>query len=130
MEDKVRALFTRVRDAAQAMGTAAESTARYAGQKAGSIFDVTKLNMQIYELNNQANGLLRDAGQIIYDVHLGVESNEEQLSSILSQLDETNAQIMELRERIASLKSLRECPVCGAPCGLDDRFCKSCGTSL
>jgi rRNA maturation endonuclease Nob1 len=74
--------------------------------------------------------LLRDAGQIIYDAHLGAETNDVMLAQILEQLDVKNAQIMELRARIDAIKNQQRCPSCGAPCGTNDRYCKSCGAIL
>lgn len=130
MNEKVKELLSRVRGTAQQAGAAAESAARYASQKAGNALDITRLNVQIYELNSDISNLLRSAGQIMYDAHLGVETDEVMLNNILSQLDEKNGQIMELRAQIDGLKRQQECPCCGAPCSPADRFCKSCGASL
>ncbi len=130
MEDKVRGILERVRGAAQQAGEAAGATARQASRKAGNMLDVTRLNVQIYELNSDIATLLKSAGQIVYDAHLGVDTDEAMLNNILSQLDEKNGQVMELRARIDGLKNVRECPCCGAPCTPGDRFCKSCGVEL
>lgn len=130
MDEKVKSLLARVRGAAQQASASAESAARYASRKAGNALDITRLNVQIYELNSDISNLLRSAGQIMYDAHLGVETDEAMLNNILSQLDEKNGQVMELRAQIDELKSQQACPVCGAPCAQTDRFCKSCGSGL
>ena len=130
MDDRVRNLLNRVRDSAQQAGQAAAATAQEVSRKAGSMADVTRLNVQIYELQSDVSTLLKDAGQIVYDAHLGVESDEAMLANILARLDEKNAQIMELRARIDGLKNQQTCPCCGSPCAAEDRFCKSCGAIL
>ena len=130
MDERVRELFERVRQAAEAVGEAAGTTARYAGQKAGSVIAITKLNLQIFDLNSEAAELLKAAGQIVYDAHLGAETDEEALSAVLTELDVKNAQIDELKERAAQLKNSRRCPACGEYCGAGDRFCKQCGATL
>jgi rRNA maturation endonuclease Nob1 len=130
VDDKVRDLFGRVRSAAQTVGAAAEGAARSAGRMAGNAVDLSKLNLQVRELNADVATLLRDAGQIIYDAHLGAETDDAMLAQILEQLDLKNAQIMELRVRMDAIKNQQRCPSCGAPCGNDDHFCKSCGAIL
>lgn len=130
MDDKVRDLFGRVRNAAQSVSTAAGSAARSARHVAGNAVDLSKLNLQLRELSADIDTLLRDAGQIIYDAHLGVEGNDEMLAQIFDQLDVKNAQVMELRVRMDALRSQQRCPACGAPCGETDRFCKACGAIL
>ncbi len=130
MDTKVRELLGRVRSAAQSVSSAAESAARSASRMASTAVDLSKLNLQIRELNGDIATLLRDAGQIIYDAHLGVETNDAMLAQILEQLDVKNAQVMELRARIDAVKSQQRCPACGAACGAEDRFCKVCGEIL
>lgn len=130
MDDKVKDLLGRVRFAAQSVSSAAESAARSASRRAGDVVDISKLNLQIRELNADIATLLRDAGQIIYDAHLGAENNDAMLAQILEQLDLKNAQVMELRARIDAIKSQQRCPICGATCGAEDRFCKACGATL
>ncbi len=114
MDDKVKDLLGRVRFAAQSVSSAAESAARSASRRAGDVVDISKLNLQIRELNADIATLLRDAGQIIYDAHLGAENNDAMLAQILEQLDLKNAQVMELRARIDAIKSQQRCPICGA----------------
>ncbi len=130
MEEKVRGLLNRVRGAARQAGESAEATARQASRMAGNVLDITRLNVQIYELNTDINTLLKNAGQIVYDAHLGIETNESLLYNILEQLDQKNSQVTELRARIDMLKHLRECPFCSASCTPEDHFCKICGGEL
>ena len=130
MDDRVKDLIARVRQTAENVGEAAGATARYASRCAGNLVDVTKLNLQIFDLNGDANDLLQQAGQMVYNAHLGEETDDEVLEAILSELDVKNAQIEELKERVALLKNSRPCPGCGMLCGKEDRFCKSCGAQL
>ena len=130
MDDRVKDLIARVRQTAENVGEAAGTTARYASRCAGNLVDVTKLNLQIFDLNGDANDLFQQAGQMVYNAHLGEETDDEVLEAILSELDVKNAQIEELKEWVALLKNSRPCPGCGMLCGKEDRFCKSCGVQL
>ncbi len=130
MDERVSGILNRVRNAAQQATASAEATAREASRRAGAMLDITRLNVQIYELNNETATLLKSAGQIIYNAHLGVDTDEELLGQLLVQLDEKNAQIMELRARIDGLKNTRPCTCCGNLCAPEDSFCKVCGAEL
>ena len=130
MDDKVKALLDRVRETAVLMGDAAGTTARYAGKYAGQMVDIAKLNMKIFDLTSDCGQLLRAAGQVVYDAHLGKEPAEELLGCLLRQLDEKHADIAGLKERIAALRHSRECAACAALCGKGDKFCRACGAQL
>ena len=130
MDDRVKELLDRVRETAATMGEVAGSTARYAAKCAGQTVDVAKLNMKIFDLKTEINDLLRRAGQVVYDTHLGKEAGQDGLEDLLTQIDGRYAAIEELKVRVAVLKHSRECPGCGAMCGRDDKFCKNCGKPL
>lgn len=130
MDDRVKALLERVKETAVTVGGAAGTTARCAGRYAGQMVDIAKLGMRIFDLTAECNELLRAAGQVVYDTHLGREPQTEALTGLLGKLDEKNAEMGELKERIAALRSSRACPVCGGLCGREDKYCKSCGAAL
>ena len=130
MDERVKELLDRVRETAVTVGEAAGVTARYAGKCAGQMVDIAKLNMKIFDLKTEISALLREIGQVVYDTHLGVEADKDPIGGMLEQIDQKNRAIEELKERIAVLKNCRECPSCGASCGKEDKFCKSCGAQL
>lgn len=130
MDDRVKELLDRVRDTAVTVSGAAGATARRAGKCAGQMVDVAKLNMKIFDLKTDVNGLLRDVGQLVYDTHRGAEPGPGSVEALLAELDEKHTSIEELKERGAVLKSARPCPACGAVCGREDKFCKDCGAVL
>ena len=130
MDERVKELLERVKATAVDLGEAAGTTARSAGKYAGQMVDVAKLNVKIFDLKNDVNDLLREVGQMVYDTHHGKEPSEGGIDELLQQLDEKNAAIDEVKERIAVLRNAKECPSCGNMCGRDDRFCKECGAQL
>ena len=130
MDERVKELLERVKATAVDLGEAAGTTARSAGKYAGQMVDVAKLNVKIFDLKNDVNNLLREVGQMVYDTHHGKEPSEGGMDELLQQLDEKNAAIDEVKERIAVLRNAKECPSCGNMCGRDDRFCKECGAQL
>ncbi len=130
MDERVKELLDRVRGTAVTMTEAAGTTARCVGQRAGQLVDVAKLNMKIFDLKTDINELLRKIGLVVYGTHLGSDSDPSGLDAMLDELDRKHAAVEELKERIAVLKDLQDCPHCGDSCARSDKFCKACGKEL
>ena len=130
MDDKVKDLLEKIRGAADIAADAAVDTARVAGRKAGQMVDVAKLNVQLFDLNGEFNDVLRQLGQVMYNTHLGQESDGDPVTPLLARADELAAKMADVKDRIADLRHSQTCPGCGAPCGKDDKFCRRCGGSL
>lgn len=130
MDEKVKQLLERIKGTANVAADAAADTARVAGKRAGQMVDVAKLNVQLFDLNGTYNDILRQLGQVMYDTHKGQLPDGDPVTELLAQADEAADQIAEVKARIADLRQAQTCPDCGAPCGKNDRFCRSCGAQL
>ena len=130
MDDKVKELLDRIRGTASVAADAAADTARVAGKKAGQMVDVAKLNVQLFDLNGDYNNVIRMLGQVMYDTHKGRAPQGDPVTQLLVKADELSEKIAEVKARIADLRQAQTCPVCGAPCGKGDKFCRSCGQQL
>ena len=130
MDDKGKALLERIMGTAGYAADAAADSARAAGKRAGQMVDVAKLNVQLFDVNGEYNDILRQLGQVMIDTHRGEVPENDKVSQLLTQADETAAKIAELKGRIADLKQAKACPSCGAPCGRGDKFCRQCGVTL
>ena len=130
MDDKVKDLLERIRGTAGVAADAAADTARVAGKKAGQMVDVAKLNVQLFDLNGDYNDVLRQLGQVMYDTHKGQAPEGDPVTQLLGKADELSEKIAEVKARIADLRQAQACPVCGAPCGKGDKFCRACGQAL
>ena len=130
MEDRVKELMDRIRGTASAAADACADTARVAGRKAGQIVDVAKLNVQLFDLNGELNDVLRQLGQVMYDAHRGQAGGDESIPDLLARADELNEKIDGTKDRVSALRQSRTCGTCGAVCGREDKFCRSCGQPL
>ena len=130
MEDRVKELMDRIRGTASAAADACADTARVAGRKAGQIVDVAKLNVQLFDLNGELNDVLRQLGQVMYDAHRGQAGGDESIPDLLARSDELNEKIGGMKDRVSALRQSRTCGTCGAVCGREDKFCRSCGQPL
>lgn len=126
MDDRMQMLLEKARVYAGKTGQAAES----AGRKATELAQATKLNLQIFDLNTECEVLYKEIGKLMYDIHQGIEADEEEINSRLAKLDEKQVKIGALRDQIGLLKSSVHCPTCGKLCSRTDAFCAACGGAL
>lgn len=132
MEEKVKEIIEKVRQSAVAAGELAAGAYESAGKVAGEVVETTKLNLQIFDLNNDVSTLYRKIGELIYKAHADSETDTTQLDEWLKVIDDKKAAVEETKQRIAELKRTRKCsnPECGVQCSKNDSFCPKCGTKL
>lgn len=128
--DSMKELLERVRNTAETVGAAAGNTAKQAGKYAGELLDAAKLNLQMFDLNNEISDLMREIGEIVYKTHIGEAQDEDVLHEKLQAIDEKKQKVEELREQISQMKKTKLCPACGTDCSKEDVFCKNCGERL
>ena len=130
MDQKIKDLLEKVKVTATTAAEAAGKAADVASKKAGELANVTKLNLQIFDLNTDIELLFKEIGKSVYLTHTGAEIEAEEIDSKIVQIDEKYAKIAELTECIASRKTTCRCPNCGCECDKTDSFCSACGTKL
>ena len=130
MDDQVKELLDQVREGALSVRQAAGTAAWYAGRCAGEMVDAARLNFKLLDLNSTAGEQLRASGRLVYDAHVGAQTDSTAMERLLAELDETYAAIDTLKHRISILKHSKECPACGSVCDREDLFCKNCGSAL
>ena len=127
MGNRTDDILNKVKAKAKAAGQAAAYAADVTAQKAEKIYETTKLNFKLYELNGEAEEIQKKIGAIMYQAHEGAETNQQELDELLKDLDELNARRAELKEKIAQNKNRKTCPKCGSFCKNEDQFCAGCG---
>lgn len=134
MENNLNSLLNRVRSSAELIGDrtgkAYKNAADNAGKKAADVVASTKLNLKIFDLNAEIDQIYKEIGKMVYDIHLGVEEDEEELNHRLDLIDEKIASVESLREKIKDIKAEPVCPSCGRACKKTDTFCSGCGAQL
>ncbi|WP_458863770.1 zinc ribbon domain-containing protein [Acidaminobacterium chupaoyuni] len=130
MEQKVQEVFEKVRVTAVAAASAAGKAADAAGKKAGELVGTTRMNLQIFDLNNEIDLLFKEIGKSVYLTHTGVEADSQEIDRKIQQIDEKYLAIAQLKQQIEELRATVKCPKCGNACSRDDVFCSVCGQQL
>lgn len=134
MDENLKSMLKQVRESAEVLaertGKAASVAAEKAGKTAGNVLESTKLNLQLFDLNGEIEGLYKQIGRTVYEMHRGAEVEQEDVQVCLSRIDELQARIDQLKNRPKDGKATRTCPGCGRVCSEEDIFCRVCGTQL
>lgn len=109
---------------------AALNAADIAGKKATSVVENTKINLKIFDLNTDIEIRYKEIGKIIYGVHIGEETNGDNLQQLMEEIDEKRKMISTLKEQQDEKKDKQVCPTCGKECNKEDEYCSSCGKPL
>jgi TolA-binding protein len=130
MSNRTDDIINKVKAKAAAAGQVAAHAADITAQKAEKLFESTKLTFKLYELNGEIEEIQKKIGAIVYTAHKGGETNQQELDELLKEQDALNAEIAEVRKKIAAGKNNKICPKCGKICRNDDQFCAGCGSEF
>ena len=115
--------FDKVKDSAS-------KATRIARTKSGEIYEITKLNLSIYDYEAKIEKMCKNVGVLCYrDFENGVELSED-IRLILEDVDGKYKEIEKLKARINDIKSVCICPSCGGNNISGAKFCNSCGKPL
>jgi len=123
MDAKIREMLYKVKNSAVDAGKAA-------GKAAGNVVEQAKINIRIFDLNTEIEMNYKEIGKLVYSVHKGEEVCSEAIQTLIESIDEKNAQIKELKEKLESFKSGKTCPKCGKVMGEKDAYCSGCGQKI
>lgn len=104
--------------------------AKIAIDKTTNAVDITKLTLAKNESDGKINKLYAKIGEMIYEQYSAGTEFDGELSEILVEIDKFKAESEELKEQIASLKSVSACPNCGQQNEKSSGYCSKCGTKL
>ncbi|OWA35183.1 hypothetical protein B9G55_10935 [Saccharibacillus sp. O16] len=99
-----------------------------ASERAQSAVEIGRLNSHISDIQREIDVHLLRMGQVFYDNYRNPDTApaEEEIMDLCTACDLLNEEILELRTRIAELRSERLCE-CGARLDIDAKSCPHCG---
>ncbi len=107
-----------------------KSAAGVVGKKAGQIVDVSKLRINISEVNGEISKKFRQLGEYVYENKKEGEIDETEIDARIVEIDEQYTQLEELTNQMASLQNKVSCPVCRKQCSSEASYCSACGGAL
>lgn len=108
----------------------AKSAAQTVGKMAGQFVDMSKLRINLSELNGEINRRYQELGQFIYEAKKAGTADETELGEKIAGLDDLYAQLTAVSAQLAALQNKVTCPCCGKQMEIDATFCSHCGMKL
>ncbi len=130
MKEKINTFFKKVKASATVAGEYAGKKATEIGEKTSDAFNISKLNLKLFDLNTDMDVLYKEIGKLVYMSHSGEDAAAEELQEKINEADGKMQEIAEIKEQIAALSSSKKCGVCGCECDSSAAFCSKCGASF
>lgn len=108
----------------------AKSAAQTVGKMAGQFVDMSKLRINLSELNGEINRRYQELGQFIYEAKKAGTADEAELEEKIVGIDDLYAQFTAVSAQLAALQNKVTCPCCGKQMDIDATFCSHCGVKL
>ena len=98
----------------------AKSAAQTVGKMAGQFVDMSKLRINMSELNGEITKRYQELGRFIYEAKKAGSADEAELADQIAGIDDL----------YASMQNKVTCPACGKKMPTDSLFCSHCGAKL
>ena len=110
--------------------TNAKSAAQTVSKVAVQFVDMSKLRLNLAELNGEINKQYQALGQFVYEAEKAGTLCEKEKAEKIAAIDDLYAQFSTVSAHLAALRNKVTCPACGKQVDMDSMFCSHCGMRL
>ena len=96
--------------------------------KSNEIVEATKLKISINGAENEAEKLLLEIGEAVYNATKSGADPSAIIEANCEALTAKYEEIAVMREKLREYKNIKVCPSCGCEIPSDSAFCNKCGT--
>ena len=108
----------------------ARSAASAASEKAGEVYEIGKLKLQLSGLNSDLEKAYAQLGRLKYDARKNGSDNSLLLDACVTELDSLHADIDSLIAEISAVTGEKTCPHCGESVAVGAAYCSKCGAKM
>ena len=108
----------------------ARSAASAASEKAGEVYEIGKLKLQLSGLNSDLEKAYAQLGRLEYDARKNGSDNSLLLDACVTELDSLHADIDSLIAEISAVTGEKTCPHCGESVAVGAAYCYKCGAKM
>ena len=108
----------------------AKTAAEVVGKKAGQIVDVSKLRINVAELNAELSKRFEALGNYVYENCRESLAEDAEAVGKMAEIDELMSQRDVLTKELVDKQNKVVCPVCGKQSSTTALYCSNCGTKL
>ena len=108
----------------------AKSAAEAVGKKAGQIVDVSKLRINVAEVNAEISKRYEALGEYVYENGREKLAEDAEAVGKMAEMDELVNQRNTLTKELVDKQNKVVCPGCGKQSPISAAYCSNCGTKL
>ncbi len=108
----------------------AKSAAEAVGKKAGQIVDVSKLRINVAEVNAEISKSYEALGEYVYENCREKLDEDAEAVGKMEEMDELVNQRNTLTKELVDKQNKVVCPGCGKQSPISAAYCSNCGTKL
>ena len=108
----------------------AKSVADAAGKKTVELVEMTKLSLAIAEAKDKNEKIFCEMGKIVYDAVKDDSDCIEEIKAKALIVDDNIVMINQLNEKLAQMKCMKKCAICGSDNQKVSTYCHKCGAKL
>lgn len=108
----------------------AKSAAETVGKTASMLVDVSKLRINLSELNGEISKRKQLLGEYVYDNCHDTSLGDVELAGKIAEIDELMERVQSINKMLLEKQNKAVCPVCGKMSIATAYFCSNCGAKL
>ena len=108
----------------------ARSAANAASEKAGEVYEIGKLKLQLSGLNSDLEKTYAQLGRLEYDAKKNGNDNSLLIDACITELDSLHEDIDSLIAEISAATGEKTCPHCGESVAAEAVYCSKCGAKM
>lgn len=100
------------------------------GKKANDLVEITKINLEIVDLENDIDDLYKEIGIFVFNSYKNGTEIPESIKDKCKIIEEKSLKVMELKQKASDYKSTVFCPKCKTENDRANQFCSYCGQKI
>ncbi|MBS4785240.1 MAG: zinc ribbon domain-containing protein [Clostridiales bacterium] len=108
----------------------AKNMANAASEKAGEVYEIGRLKLQLVSLNGDLEKAYTQLGRLEYDQKKNGNDNSLLITACVSEIDSIHEDIDSLTAEISEATGEKICPHCSESVAADAAYCPKCGARL
>ncbi|MGI6173602.1 MAG: zinc-ribbon domain-containing protein [Christensenellales bacterium] len=113
----------------QSIGKMLSDTAKSVTQKAAEAAELSKMNGQLSDINQEIERLYGQVGKAYYTAR-GSKESFETADAFCERIDSLRAELSQMQRAIDKKRNRNRCAKCGATLTANAKFCVECGTKV
>lgn len=98
--------------------------------KTGEVVEVSKLRLELSKQQGRLRALYQKLGSSVYSMKEKDYEDQDLIDHLCQEITESLKVQKNLKARIAGLKKMKVCPVCGSRNPMESVYCNQCGSRL